>query len=79
MGDAAHQARKSDHNDGNAFDLTQDSAHGVDCDVLSRQVINDARVTYVIWNRQIYNRSRAAEGWRHYSGSNPHNHHMHSN
>ncbi len=77
MGDAAHQARRSDHNDGNAFDLTHDPAHGVDCNVLSRQVINDARVTYVIWNRQIYNRSRAGEGWRAYTGSNPHNHHMH--
>ncbi len=77
MGDAAHQKTKSDHNDGNAFDLTHDPGHGVDCGTLSRQVINDTRVTYVIWNRQIYNRSRAAEGWRVYSGSNPHNHHMH--
>jgi hypothetical protein len=77
MGDAAHQARKSDHNDGNAFDLTHDPAAGVDCQMLSRQVINDARVTYVIWNSEIYNRARAAEGWRVYTGSNPHNHHMH--
>jgi putative peptidoglycan binding protein len=77
MGDAAHQARKSDHNDGNAFDLTHDPGHGVDCGVLSRKVINDARVTYVIWNREIYNRARAAEGWRKYDGANPHNHHMH--
>jgi hypothetical protein len=77
MGDAAHQTRKSDHNDGNAFDLTNDPAHGVDCNVLSRQVINDGRVTYVIWNRQIYNRDRAGEGWRPYDGTNPHDHHMH--
>jgi len=77
MGDAAHQTRKSDHNDGNAFDLTHDPAHGVDCTVLSRQVINDTRVTYVIWNSQIYNRDREAEGWRIYTGPNPHKHHMH--
>jgi hypothetical protein len=77
MGDAAHQRRRSDHNDGNAFDLTHDPTHGVDCHVLSRQVINDQRVTYVIWNRQIYNRDRAAEGWRAYTGPNPHAHHMH--
>jgi hypothetical protein len=77
MGDAAHQQRKSDHNDGNAFDLTHDPLHGVDCDVLSRQVINDQRVTYVIWDHQIYNRDRAAEGWRPYTGPNPHTHHMH--
>lgn len=77
MGDSAHQTRKSDHNDGNAFDLTHDTNHGVDCGVLSRLVINDKRVTYVIWNRQIYNRARATEGWRPYSGLNPHTHHMH--
>ena len=76
MGDAAHQARKSDHNDGNAFDLTHDPNHGVDCNVLSRLVINDNRVTYVIWNRQIYNRSMAAAGWRKFDGD-PHIHHMH--
>jgi Putative peptidoglycan binding domain len=77
MGDADHQQRKSDHNDGNAFDLTHDPLHGVDCDVLSRQVINDRRVTYVIWDRQIYNRDLAKDGWRPYSGTNPHTHHMH--
>lgn len=77
MGDTAHQARKSDHNDGNAFDLTHDPAHGVDCRLLSRQVISDGRVTYVIWNRQIYSRERASEGWRKYDGANPHDHHMH--
>jgi hypothetical protein len=77
IGDAAHQKRHSDHNDGNAFDLTNDTAHGVDCGVLSKLVISDARVTYVIWNRQIYNRARASEGWRPYSGDDPHDHHMH--
>jgi hypothetical protein len=77
MGDARHQRRKSDHNLGNAFDLTHDPANGVDCERLSRSVINDPRVTYVIWNRQIYNRARASEGWQAYSGPNPHTHHMH--
>ncbi len=77
MGDARHQARTSDHNLGNAFDLTHDPTNGVDCERLSRLVINDPRVTYVIWNHQIYNRARASEGWRAYTGSNPHTHHMH--
>jgi Putative peptidoglycan binding domain len=40
-------------------------------------VLSDPRVTYVIWNRQIFNNDRAAEGWRLYTGQNPHNHHMH--
>ena len=77
MGDARHQKTKSDHNLGNAFDLTHDPANGVDCEKLSRLVINDPRVTYVIWNRQIYICARASAGWQAYSGSNPHTHHMH--
>ena len=78
MGDAAHQKRPSDHNLGNAFDLTHDPGpNGPDCEMLSRLVINDKRVTYVIWNRQIYNRARADEGWRAYTKSNPHTKHMH--
>ncbi len=77
MGDRAHQQRPSDHNQGNAYDLTHDPANGVDCHELSRQVINDHRVTYVIFNHRIYNRRRAAEGWRNYTGPNPHTKHMH--
>ena len=53
LGDAAHQTRKSDHNEGNAFDLTHDPKHEVDCEKLSKDVIWDPRVTYVIWNKQI--------------------------
>ncbi len=53
IGDAAHQARKSDHNEGNAFDLTHDPANGVDCEKLSKDVVWDGRVTYVIWNKKI--------------------------
>ena len=79
MGDAAHQKRKSDHNEGNAFDLGYDPDHGVNCDLLSRLVINsnDARVKYVIWNHQVFNRDRPEAGWHDYTGPNPHTHHMH--
>lgn len=77
MGDAAHQRRRSDHNTGNAFDLTHDPANGVDCNVLSQLVINDKRVTYVIWNRKIYVISQPDKGWQDYTGTNPHTKHMH--
>lgn len=77
MGDAAHSRRRSDHNLGNAFDLTHDPSNGVNCNALALLAIGDERVTYVIWNRRIYNRARAGEGWRPYGGSNPHTHHMH--
>jgi len=77
MGDRAHQTRKSDHNDGNAFDLTHDPTDGPDCNVLSQLVINDSRVTYVIWTGRIFKRRLPDAGWQTYRGPNPHNHHMH--
>jgi len=77
IGDAVHQQRKSDHNDGNAFDLTHDPANGVDCNFFSKLALLDYRVSYVIWNRQIYNTDMGEQGWRPYSGSNGHTHHMH--
>ena len=77
MGDPRHLARKSDHNLGNAFDLTHDPANGVNCHTLSRQAMKDGRVKYIIFNRQIWNPLRADEGWRKYTGTNPHTIHMH--
>lgn len=77
MGDANHKARKSDHNLGNAFDLTHDPNNGVDCGVLSRLVMSDKRITYIIWNREIYVVSKASKGWQKYVGTNPHTKHMH--
>lgn len=77
MGDARHQASKSDHNLGNAVDITHDPASGCDAGVIAELAIDDPRVTYVIWDRRIYSRARAGEGWRPYSGSNPHTKHVH--
>ena len=76
MGDARHRARKSDHNDGNAFDLTHDPAHGCDAHALVEQLLarRDPRVKYVISNRRI---ASPAQGWRPYKGSNPHEKHAH--
>ncbi|UQA56213.1 peptidoglycan-binding domain-containing protein [Polyangium aurulentum] len=77
MGDARHQARKSDHNLGNAVDITHDPASGCDGDLIASLAIRDSRVTYVIWNKRIYSKARAAEGWRPYKGTNPHTKHCH--
>lgn len=76
-GDAAHQARKSDHNVGNAFDLTHDPLNGVDCHQLSQVVSHDPRVTYVIWNKRILKTRQRELGWQNYTGPNPHTKHMH--
>lgn len=75
MGDSAHQARKSDHNDGNAYDLTHDPDSGVDCNLFAKLALLDHRTTYVIWNRQICNVSDGQ--WKPYHGKNGHTHHMH--
>lgn len=68
----------SDHELGNAFDLTHDPANGVDCNVLSEwlKASGDVRVKYVIWSRRIWNPS-ISPAWRPYAGSNPHTKHMH--
>ncbi|ELY9423759.1 hypothetical protein SLY17_002747 [Cronobacter dublinensis] len=75
MGDVSHQKRKSDHNEGNAFDITHDPVNGPDCNEWAQIVIDDPRVKYVIWNRRIYIVSERM--WKEYSGTSPHDKHMH--
>ena len=48
MGDARHQARKSDHNLGNAVDVSNDLASGCSGTIIASYAITDARVTYAI-------------------------------
>ena len=92
IGDAAHAARTSDHNpwvrDGaigvvTAMDITHDPAGGCDAGALAEAIraSQDARVKYIIWNRQIAN-SASINGaapwtWRPYNGANPHDKHVH--
>lgn len=77
LGDASHQARKSDHNDGNAFDITHDPGSGANGELIARMALADPRTAYVIWNRRIANVSIQEGAWRPYTGSNPHTHHVH--
>ena len=80
LGDARHQATKSDHNLGNAVDITAradtgypETPRGSD---LAAMAMTDRRTQYVIWDGRIWNVDRA-EGWREYHGANPHRHHVH--
>lgn len=73
----------SDHELGNAFDLTHDPGAGADCNVLSEwlKASGDIRVKYIIWNRRIWNPS-VSPAWRVYEPKlgkfyNPHTKHMH--
>lgn len=80
IGDAAHSARPSDHNPNAqgivaAIDVTHDPSGGCDGRILSRSLIADPRVKYVIFNSQIW-KARTGQ-WEFYDGNNPHDHHVH--
>ena len=77
MGDASHQARKSEHNLGDALDVTRDERHGPPLDKLAVVLLRDPRAWYTIFERQIRNNQIQAAAARPYSGPNPHDHHMH--
>lgn len=78
MGDAAHQkAGKSDHNHGDALDITRDPKNGPDLDILSDSLVRDHRVNYVIYNRRIRNPAISGGAWRAYNGASPHTEHLH--
>jgi hypothetical protein len=76
---AAHvqQSPNSDHNTGLAVDLTHDPASGVDCVDIFEKLKQDKRVTYLIFQGKIWSEERSKEGNRKYTGSNPHNKHLH--
>ncbi len=88
IGDAAHQARTSDHNpwvrDGavgvvTALDITHDPAHGVDTYAMAEtlRLNRDRRIKYVISNRRIFSSQVHAWEWWPYAGPNPHDGHVH--
>lgn len=84
IGDSSHAATDSDHNPNDADvvcarDYTHDPDSGADMHRISRRIVavRPPALKYVIWNKQIWSRARANEGWRRYTGSNPHTKHMH--
>jgi hypothetical protein len=76
---AAHlkTSPNSDHNTGLAVDLTHDPKNGIDCNVIFEKLKEDERVKYLIFKGKIWSRDKAKLGNRKYSGSNPHNKHLH--
>jgi len=71
------QSPDSDHNTGLAVDLTHDPKNGIDCDEIFEKLKGDKRVKYLIFRGKIWSEERSEEGNRKYSGSNPHNKHLH--
>lgn len=81
IGDTAHQATNSDHNpdgDGSvdAWDMDVD---GVDVQACINAAIQHESIQYIIYNRRITSRSWGLGSWRDYTGSNPHDKHVHFN
>jgi hypothetical protein len=76
---AAHkrQSPNSDHNTGYAVDLTDDPKNGIDCADIFEKLKEDERVKYLIFKGKIWSAEKAKQGNRVYSGSNPHNKHLH--
>ena len=64
----------SDHNTGLAVDLTHDPARNIDCHEIYEQLKKDKRVKYLIFKGRIWISGR---GDKDYTGSNPHNKHLH--
>lgn len=69
-----------------ARDFTHDPGAGLDCHdlafSLAEMILDQAHPAlgngaYVIWSRQIFSAARRSEGWRPYTGSNPHTAHLH--
>lgn len=84
IGDAAHNARKSDHNPDyssggivRAIDVDKDN---IPVESVVEQVRRDPRVAYIIWNGRIWENPSAYPGrgyWRAYTGANAHRQHFH--
>lgn len=71
------QSPNSDHNTGLAVDLTHDPKNGIDCAEIFEKLKEDKRVEYLIFKGQIWSKTKAKLGNRRYTGSNPHNKHLH--
>ena len=71
------QSPTSDHNTGLAVDLTHDPKNGIDCADIFEKLKEDERVTYLIFKSKIWSKEKAKQGNRRYTGSNPHNKHLH--
>jgi len=84
IGDPAHQNRPSDHNPDaqgivRARDFTHDPAHGASMFQISDalRLSRDRRIKYAIFNRRIFSATTQPWVWRPYTGSDPHDKHLH--
>lgn len=84
IGDPAHSSRESDHNPDpfgvvRARDFTHDPENGADMNDIAAALVasRDPRIKYIIWRQRIVSSTINPWVWRTYTGTNPHDHHMH--
>jgi hypothetical protein len=83
IGDTSHQARKSDHNpdygDGGIVRAIDVTNSGIDVDRFIAAAVADPRTAYVISRGRVWQNPAVyrVSGWRPYSGTNAHDHHVH--
>lgn len=87
IGNEEHASRTSDHNPWvngppgvvTAIDITHDPQHGFNSYDFAEylRTVKDPRIKYIISNRRIASSEVSPWQWRKYSGTNPHDHHVH--
>jgi len=82
IGDEDHQSGYSDHNPNSAgvvcaIDVLGNA--GLSLNTFANAVKNSGhpQVKYVIYNRKIWSKAKSSQGWRDYTGSDPHTGHVH--
>lgn len=68
---------RRDHPLGLALDLMCNKQQGDGLAAYAHANAGRLNIYYIIWWRKIWNVERASEGWRSYSGANPHTDHVH--
>jgi peptidoglycan hydrolase-like protein with peptidoglycan-binding domain len=82
IGDQSHASGWSDHNPNSAgvvcaIDVKADGGLTLQAFVDHLVARPHRALKYVIYNRRIWSKTRASEGWRYYSGTNAHRDHAH--
>lgn len=84
------EGRTSEHKEGRAWDWTVSASSSADrgrADYVLGWLLKDRKnpdayarrlgIMYIIWDGRIWSAERHSEGWRNYTGPNPHTDHVH--
>jgi len=82
LGDNKSRAQRTDHNQGNALDISHDPVSGPPLTALAELLWADPRVTVIIWNNKFRSRAVGSGEWHPYCeegavSCSPHTRHLH--